>query len=157
MPITRQALDSLVDTLPAGVVLTDADGLDKYRLDRALDPAAERPLAVVRAECTADVQAALRWASAHGVSWSPARRRHRPVRRRRAASDGGIVVSTERMRAIEIDPLDPHGRRAARAAQRRGQGGRGRGRPLVPAGPVVASRSAPSAATSPPTPAACAA
>ncbi|MGI8677401.1 MAG: FAD-binding oxidoreductase [Jatrophihabitans sp.] len=104
MLITRQALDSLVDALPAGVVLTDVDGLDKYRWDRALDPAAERPLAAVRAECTEHVQVALRWASEHNVVVVP-RGAGTGLSGGASGQAGGIVVSTERMRAIEIDPL----------------------------------------------------
>jgi len=93
----------LVALFPDGVVITDADRMDKYRMDRALDPTAAMPLAVVRAEATEHVQAVLRWASAHGV----------PVTTRGAGtglSGGstalarGIVLSTERMRAIRIDP-----------------------------------------------------
>jgi glycolate oxidase len=99
---TRRSVQDLVDALPEGVVLTDEDGLDKYRWDRALDPAAECPLAAVRVETTEQVQTTMRWASDNGV----------PVVTRGAgtglsggatALGHGIVLSTERMRAIEID------------------------------------------------------
>jgi glycolate oxidase len=96
------ALDELVDSLPPGVVLRDPDGLAKYRWDRALAPDAATPLAAVRAECTEHVQVALRWASQHRVPVVP-----------RGAGSGlsggatglvhGIVVSTERMRGIQVD------------------------------------------------------
>ena len=39
MDDTARELASLEGALPAGVVLTDPDGLDAYRWDRALDPA----------------------------------------------------------------------------------------------------------------------
>ena len=54
-----------------------------------------------------------------------------------SAVNGCLVVSTERMTAIEVDPVDPDGGGAARADQRRGEGRRGRARPLVSARPVV--------------------
>jgi len=96
------ALSELVDALPAGVVLVDEDGLDKYRWDRALDPAAERPLAAVRAESTAHVQLALRWASKHRVPVVP-RGAGTGLSGGATALARGIVVSTERMRGITID------------------------------------------------------
>ncbi|HEY5334984.1 MAG TPA: FAD-linked oxidase C-terminal domain-containing protein [Mycobacteriales bacterium] len=94
---------SLVGALPSGVVLTDPDGLDAYRWDRALDPGAQRPLAVVRAECTEHVQEALRWASAHRVPVVP-RGAGTGLSGGASGIAGGIVVSTERMRRIDIDP-----------------------------------------------------
>ena len=74
-----------------------------------------------------------------------------------SAIDGAITLSTERMRAIDDRPAGDGRGRAARAAQRRGEGGRPRARALVPARPVDRSRSARSAGTWPPTPAGCAA
>src|SRR5438067_1001033 len=64
-------VDELVAALPEGAVLTDQDVIEPYRRDWARDPDAGRPCAVVRATCTADVQAVLRWASAHGVPVVP--------------------------------------------------------------------------------------
>jgi glycolate oxidase len=49
------------------------------------------------------VQETVRWAAAHGVPVVPARRGQRAVRRGSSAVEGGIVLSLERMRAIEID------------------------------------------------------
>jgi glycolate oxidase len=101
---TAAALAELSAALPAGVVLTEPDGLEKYRWDRALDPAAAPPLAAVRAECTEHVQIAMRWATRHRIPVVP-----------RGAGSGlsggagglarGIVVSTERMRAVTVDPV----------------------------------------------------
>lgn len=86
------------------MVVTDPAITDGYRQDRALDPAAGKPLAVVRPNRTEEVQAVLRWASANRV----------PVVTRGAGSglsggatavDNGIVLSTEKMRDITVDPV----------------------------------------------------
>ena len=98
------SIQDLVDALPAGVVLTDTDGLDKYRWDRALDPAAERPLAAVRAESTEHVQVAMRWAAEHRVPVVP-RGAGSGLSGGASALSNGIVLCTERMRAISIDPM----------------------------------------------------
>lgn len=94
---------ALTASLPEGVVVTDPDVTEGYRRDRALTIHPGRPLAVVRATATADVQATLELASRFGV----------PVVTRGAgtglsggssALDGCITLSTERMRAISVDP-----------------------------------------------------
>ncbi len=97
-------LAELVGEFPPGVVVTDPHALEKYRWDRALAPDAAPPMAAVRAECTEQVQVAMRWATEHRVPVVP-----------RGAGTGlsggasglarGIVVSTERMRAISVDPV----------------------------------------------------
>ncbi len=93
----------LVEQLGPDKVLVDADRMAAYRWDRAQDPDAGMPLAVVRAESTEDVQAAVRFAAEHGI----------PVVTRGAGSglsggasavDGCLIVSTERMRDIAVDP-----------------------------------------------------
>src|ERR1700743_3009121 len=61
----------LVSHLPDVPVITDPDITEGYRRDRADDPDAGRPLAVVRARSTEDVQAVMRWASAEGVPVVP--------------------------------------------------------------------------------------
>jgi glycolate oxidase len=95
-------LSELADALPADALVTDPDVIEPYRYDRAETVAPGRPIAVVRARCTADVQAVVRIAAAHRV----------PVVTRgagtglsggSAAIDGCITLSTERMRAIEVD------------------------------------------------------
>lgn len=89
--------------LAPGAVITDPDRMAGYRWDRANDPNAGTPLAVMRVESTEDVQSVMRFADQHEI----------PVVVRGAgtglsggssAIDGCIVVSTERMTAIEIDP-----------------------------------------------------
>ena len=98
------ALADLITGLPDGTVVTDPAVTEGYRQDRAFDPSAGRPLAVVRPRCTDEVQAVLRWAGANRV----------PVVTRGAGSglsggatalDNGIVLSTEKMRDITVDPV----------------------------------------------------
>jgi glycolate oxidase len=98
----RSVVDELELALPPGTVVTDPDVIEGYRFDRSNAVEAGRPLAVVRAANTAEVQTALRWASLHRV----------PVVTRGAgtglsggslAVDGCITLSTERMRRVEID------------------------------------------------------
>ena len=98
------ALAGLVAVLPDGVVVTDPDILASYRHDRAMDPAAGTPLAVVRPTKTEEVQAVLRWASAHRVPVVP-RGAGSGLSGGATAVDGGIVLSTEKMRAIAVDPV----------------------------------------------------
>ncbi|MFE0750986.1 FAD-binding oxidoreductase [Gordonia sp. NPDC058843] len=94
---------SLAASLPDGMVVTDADILAGYRQDRAADPTAGTPLALVRPITTEQVQSTVRWCAANGV----------PIITRGAgtslsggstAVDGAIMLSTEKMRDIEVDP-----------------------------------------------------
>ncbi|WP_407689399.1 FAD-binding oxidoreductase [Mycobacterium sp. HUMS_1102779] len=98
------ALADLITGLPDGTVVTDPAVTEGYRQDRAFDPSAGEPLAVVRPRRTEEVQTVLRWASANQV----------PVVTRGAGSglsggatalDNGIVLSTEKMRDITVDPV----------------------------------------------------
>ncbi|MFC8045083.1 FAD-binding oxidoreductase [Nocardia sp. NPDC057353] len=102
--VARVQLQDLIAALPAGAVGTDPDVLAGYRHDWAKDPDAGTPLAVVRATGTADVAATLRWASAHGVPVVP-RGAGSGLSGGATAVDGGIVLCTERMRAITVDPV----------------------------------------------------
>ena len=97
------ALAELVESLPAGVVATDPATVENYRHDWSRDAGAGTPLAVVRAE---DAEPG----AGRGALGGTARRTRRAARGRapgspaaRSAVDGGIVLSLERMRAIEID------------------------------------------------------
>ena len=96
-------LDALTTALPGGAVLTDPDVIESYRHDWARDPNAGIPLAVVRATRTEDVQAVLRWASAHQVPVVP-RGAGSGLSGGATAVDGGLVLSLEKMRAVEVDP-----------------------------------------------------
>lgn len=102
--MSADLLAGLIADLPEGMVVTDPAVTEGYRQDRALDPSAGKPLAVVRPRRTEEVQTVLRWASAHSV----------PVVTRGAGSglsggatavDNGIVLSTEKMRDITVDPV----------------------------------------------------
>lgn len=95
-------MTALVNALPQGVVATAPETVEMYRHDWSRDPRAGTPIAVVRAESTQQVQVALRWASAHGIPVVP-RGAGSGLAGGASAVDGGLVLSLERMRAIEID------------------------------------------------------
>jgi glycolate oxidase len=98
------ALGELAAALPDGALLTDPDVVAGYRQDWAKDPHAGWPLAVVRATCTADVQATVDWAARHRVPVVP-RGAGSGLSGGSSAVEGGVVVSLERMRDIRIDPV----------------------------------------------------
>ena len=91
-------------TLGDDVVLVDPDRMAGYRWDRANDPDAGMPLAVVRAGSTEDVQAAVRFAAEHGLAVVP-RGAGSGLSGGASAVDGCLVVSTERMTRVEVDPV----------------------------------------------------
>src|SRR3954453_1305865 len=97
-------LDELVAILPPETVLTDPALLGSYRQDWARDPDAGTPLAVVRANSTADVQAVLRWATRHQVPVVP-RGAGSSLSGGSTAVDGGIPLSMERTRSVHVDPV----------------------------------------------------
>ncbi|WP_148616395.1 FAD-binding oxidoreductase [Nocardioides rubriscoriae] len=96
------ALPALVAALPEGVVTVDPDVVEPYRWDWSHDVSAGTPLAVVRAETAEHVRTAVCWAAEHGVPVVP-RGAGSGLSGGSSAVDGGIVLSLERMRAIEID------------------------------------------------------
>lgn len=96
------ALHDLIAALPHGAVLSDSASMASYRYDRGLDPEAALPLAVVLAQDTAQVQTAVRWAAQHGVPIVP-RGAGTGLSGGASAQAGSIVISTERMRAIDVD------------------------------------------------------
>lgn len=97
-------LAELIAELPEGTVVTDPDIVASYRQDRAADPDAGTAIAVVRPRRTEEVQAVLRWATAHAVPVVP-RGAGTGLSGGATAVDGGIVLSTERMRDIAVDPV----------------------------------------------------
>ncbi len=97
-------LSSLLAALPDDAVLTDRDTMAPYRQDWANATVAGWPRAVVRARSTDDVQAVVRWAAAQRVPIVP-RGAGSGLSGGSAAVDGCIVLSTERMREITIDPV----------------------------------------------------
>ncbi|HEY9303481.1 MAG TPA: FAD-binding protein, partial [Mycobacterium sp.] len=60
-------LAGLIAELPDGMVVTDPAVTESYRQDRAFDPSAGKPAAVVRPRRTEEVQTIMRWASAHHI------------------------------------------------------------------------------------------
>ncbi|QDP97698.1 FAD-binding protein [Microlunatus elymi] len=101
--MSSAALDDLINAVGPDVVTCDAVVMDRYRYDWAHDERAGMPLAVVRAETAEHVQAAVRWAAEHRVPVVP-RGAGSGLSGGSTAVDHGLVISTERMRAISIDP-----------------------------------------------------
>ena len=95
--------DALIEALGADIVTTDPAVMDRYRYDWAHDERAGMPLAVVRAESADHIQAAVRWAAEHRVPVVP-RGAGSGLSGGSTAIEQGLVISTERMRAITIDP-----------------------------------------------------
>ncbi|MUL82663.1 MULTISPECIES: FAD-binding oxidoreductase [unclassified Mycolicibacterium] len=93
---------TLAAGLPDGTVITDPAVIEGYRRDAAADPQAGLPRAVVRAGSTEDVQTVLRWANAHRVA-VVARGAGSGLSGGATAVNGGIILSTERMRNVRID------------------------------------------------------
>lgn len=102
--VSSDALASLIADLPDGMVVTDAGVTEGYRQDRAFDPSAGKPLAVVRPRRTEEVQTVLRWATANRVPVVP-RGAGSGLSGGATALDNGIVLSTEKMRDIAVDPV----------------------------------------------------
>jgi glycolate oxidase len=96
------ALTQLINSLPADTVVLDPATLENYRFDWSRNPAAGTPSAVVRPTAADQVQAVLRWASQNGVPVVP-RGAGSGLSGGSSAVDGGLVLSLERMRAIDID------------------------------------------------------
>lgn len=103
MIVTERHLSELQAQIPNTIVLTDPDVTESYRRDWARDPNAGRPLAVVRATSTEDVQSVMRWATTHHIPVVP-RGAGSGLSGGATAVDGGIVLTTEMMRDIAIDP-----------------------------------------------------
>jgi glycolate oxidase len=103
-PVETDVLTSLIAELPDGMVVTDPAVTEGYRQDRALDPSAGKPLAVVRPKRTEEVQTVLRWATANRVPVVP-RGAGSGLSGGATALDNGIVLSTEKMRDITVDPI----------------------------------------------------
>lgn len=101
--MSASAVASLAAQLDDGVVVTDPDILASYRQDRAMDPNAGTPLAVIRPRRTDEVQTVLRWATAHRIAVIP-RGAGTGLSGGCTAVDGGVVLSTEKMRNITVDP-----------------------------------------------------
>src|SRR4029453_7234317 len=94
-------LEQLVVAL-GDAVRTDPATCENYRFDWSRDPTAGVPIAVVRPRNAAGVQSAIRWAAEHRVPVVP-RGAGSGLSGGSSAVSGGIVLSLERMRSIEID------------------------------------------------------
>lgn len=99
----RLAAAAVTAGTSAATILTDPDMVEPYRQDWAKAPDPGRPLAVVRARSTEDVQEVLRWATAHAVPVVP-RGAGSGLSGGATAVEGGIVLSTELMRDIVVEP-----------------------------------------------------
>lgn len=97
------AIAALLEALPAGTVLTEPHTLESYRWDRAEDPQAVAPIAVVRAESTEQVQEAVRIAASAGLPIVP-RGAGSGLSAGATSAGPALVISLERMRDISIDP-----------------------------------------------------
>src|SRR6478672_268187 len=95
-------VDSLLTALPEGVIVTDPAVLENYRYDWSRDPGAGTPLAVARPTDAPQVQTIVRWCAENRVPLVP-RGAGTGLSGGSSAVDGGIVLSLDRMRAIEID------------------------------------------------------
>jgi glycolate oxidase len=102
--VNSDALAGLITGLPDGTVVTDPAITEGYRQDRAFDPSAGKPLAVVRPRRTEEVQTVLRWATSNRVPVVP-RGAGSGLSGGATALDNGIVLSTEKMRDITVDPI----------------------------------------------------
>jgi glycolate oxidase len=100
------SLDDLAGRLERSRLITDPDLMEAYRRDQADTVRAGRPVAVLLAETTGDVAAALAWAGQHQTAVVP-RGAGTGLAGGATALDGCLVLSTERMTAIrELAPDD---------------------------------------------------
>jgi glycolate oxidase len=95
------ALEQLAASL-GDAVRVDPVTCENYRFDWSRDPTAGIPIAVVRPADTPEVQTAIRWAAEHHIPVVP-RGAGSGLSGGSSAVSGGIVLSLERMRSIEID------------------------------------------------------
>lgn len=102
--VAERVIDELTQALPDGAVITDPASTDAYRWDRAVDPNAGQPLAVVRPLSTEQVQEVVRIAARGGVPVIP-RGAGSGLSGGSSAVEGSIVVSLDRMRQIVVDPV----------------------------------------------------
>ncbi|MEO7131410.1 MAG: FAD-linked oxidase C-terminal domain-containing protein [Dermatophilaceae bacterium] len=96
-------LAALAAALSEGALTLEPATMENYRRDWTQSKSAGMPLCLVRAHDAADVVATLRWASAHDVPVVP-RGAGSGLSGGSCAVDGCVMLSLERMRAIEIDP-----------------------------------------------------
>ncbi|MBM7366975.1 FAD-binding oxidoreductase [Gordonia hydrophobica] len=100
--MTAPDLSSLTASLPPGMVIVDPDILAAYRYDRANDPDAGTPLALVRTMTTEHVQTTVRWCAEAGIPLVT-RGTGTSLSGGSTAVDGAVMLSTEKMRQLTID------------------------------------------------------
>src|SRR5699024_1801070 len=93
--VDMSKLQELIDTVGEDSVVTSPARIDSYRWDRANDPEAGNPVAVVRANNAEDVQATIRFAAAHGIPVVP-RGAGSGLSGGSSAVEGGIILSMEK-------------------------------------------------------------
>ena len=99
-------IDELASRLSGGRLITDPGVIDAYRRDHAHLVRPGAPLAVLLAETVQDVSVALVWAHEHGIPVVP-RGAGTGLAGGATATDGCLVLSTERMTAIrEVSAAD---------------------------------------------------
>lgn len=103
-PDSDDALDRLRRALPEITVLSAEKDLQAHRWDRALDPSAGTPLAVLLPRSTEEVQAIVRYAGAHAIPLVP-RGAGSGLSGGASAVDGCLVISMAQMTDYEIDPV----------------------------------------------------
>lgn len=99
----QRVLADLDRLLSPGALVTDESVIDGYRGDGARTVEPGRPCALVRAASVDDVQVTVRVAAAHRVPVVP-RGAGTGLSGGATAIDGAITLSTERLRALEVDP-----------------------------------------------------
>ena len=100
------ALDALRSSVSTGALRDDPDVVRAYAADTADLVRAGQPLAVVSARSVEDVQAVMRWASAHAVPVI-ARGAGTGLSGGASAVDGALIVDLSKMdRIVEIDPAN---------------------------------------------------
>lgn len=102
--VSTPQLQELIAVLGVDTVVTNPATIENYRWDRANDPHAGTPLAVVRATSSEEVQATIRFAATHEIP-IVARGAGSGLSGGSSAVDGGIVLSLEKMRDISVDPV----------------------------------------------------
>ncbi|WP_392508888.1 FAD-binding oxidoreductase [Naumannella halotolerans] len=92
----------LIEELGVDAVVTDPILIDNYRWDWSRSTATGMPLAVARPADTAQVQTAVRWAARHRIPIVP-RGAGSGLSGGSCAVEGCLLLSLDRMRAVEID------------------------------------------------------
>lgn len=95
-------LDELAESLSPGALVRDPGVIEGYRFDRARTIQPGTPIALVRAADRDDVQALMRFATAHRIG-VVTRGAGTGLSGGSTAVDGTITLSTERLRRLDVD------------------------------------------------------